>query len=263
MAKRYEFLQVTRDGPVERVALDRPEVRNAFNEGMIRELRDWAERAAGDGGLRVAILEGRGRAFSAGADLAWMARVASYTREENLRDASALAAMFASLDRLPKPLVGRVHGAALGGGSGLVAVCDIVVADEEAVFGFTEVRLGLTPAVIAPYVIRKTGQSAARELFLRGARFGAARAREIGLVHEVAASGTLDARIDVVVADLLAGGPEALAVTKQLVAEATGRPPGDVLPATIAAIAERRASEEGRSGIRAFLEKGQPPWAQG
>ncbi|RPJ53963.1 MAG: enoyl-CoA hydratase, partial [Acidobacteria bacterium] len=174
----YQFLEITRDGPVERVALNRPDVRNAFNEGMIAEIHDWADRAARDVGLRVAILEGRGRAFSAGADLAWMERVAAYTREENLRDASALAGMFAALDRLPKPLVGRVHGAALGGGSGLVAVCDIVVAEENAFFAFTEVRLGLTPAVIAPYVIAKIGQSPARELFLRGARFGAGRARE-------------------------------------------------------------------------------------
>jgi methylglutaconyl-CoA hydratase len=209
----------------------------------------------------VAVLEGRGPVFSAGADLDWMEKVAGYSREDNLRDAGALAGMFAALDRLPKPLVGRVHGAALGGGSGLVAVCDVVVADQDAVFGFTEVRLGLTPAVISPYVVAKIGMSAARELFLTGARFGAARARQIGLVHEVAETGTMEARLEVITADLLRGGPEALASTKSLL-HGVARSQPDLFRLTTEAIADRRASAEGRAGVRAFLDKRQPPWVE-
>jgi len=257
----FHLLDIRRDGPVERVALNRPDVRNAFDERLVAELHAWADAAARDADLRVAILQGNGRAFSAGADVAWMARMAAASHEENVRDARAMAGMFASLDRMPQPLVGRVHGAALGGGCGLAAVCDVVVAEEDSVFGFTEVRLGLMPAVIAPYVLARIGASAARELFLTGARVGAARAREIGLVHHVAEAGTLDARVDVVVADLLAGGPAAIAATKALLAELAARPAGDVAAATAAAIADRRRSPEGQAGVRAFLEKVAPPWS--
>src|SRR5262245_1675142 len=178
-------LQVETVGPVVRVTLNRPDVRNAFNEELIAELTAWAESVEVNGPSRVAVLAGAGKMFCAGADLAWMSKMIAYSHEENVRDARAMAGMFEALDRLPIPLIGRVHGAALGGGVGLAAVCDIVVAAEDAIFGFTEVKLGIIPAVISPYVLAKIGRSAARELFLTGGRFSSSRAREIGLVHAV------------------------------------------------------------------------------
>src|SRR6187399_3235490 len=174
-------LLIQSDGPIARVTLNRPEVRNAFNEQLIAELTAWAESVKVTGPARVAVLSGAGKAFCAGADLTWMAKMIAYSREENVRDARAMARMFETLDRLPIPLIGRIHGAALGGGVGLAAVCDIVVAAEDAAFAFTEVKLGILPAVISPYAIAKIGVSAARELFLTGARFSAERAQAIGL----------------------------------------------------------------------------------
>src|SRR6188474_1141004 len=181
----FKYLDIRRDGPIERLVLNRPEVRNAFNEGMIAELTWWANSVSCDGSVRLVVLEGAGPTFCAGADLEWMGRMASFTHDQNVDDASEMARMFLALDRLPVPVIGRVHGAALGGGAGLAAICDIVVAAEATLFGFTEVRLGLIPAVIAPFVVAKIGRSAARELFLTGDRFSAARAREIGLAHSV------------------------------------------------------------------------------
>src|SRR5262249_62204174 len=173
-------LQVESAGPVVRVTLNRPEVRNAFNEELIAELTTWAESVKVDGSARVAVLAGAGRMFCAGADLAWMSKMVAYSHEENVRDARAMARMFEALDRLPIPLIGRVHGAALGGGVGLAAVCDVVVAAEDAIFGFTEVKLGILPAVISPYAIAKIGRSPARGLFLTGARVSAERAMAVG-----------------------------------------------------------------------------------
>src|SRR5262252_185015 len=189
-------LLVQLDGLVVRVTLDRPEVRNAFNEEMIAQLTAWADSVASGFGRkdapRVAILAGAGKVFSAGADVTWMSKMVGYSREENVRDARAMARMFEALDQLPLPLIGRIHGAALGGGAGLAAVCDIVVSADDAAFAFTEVKLGIIPAVISPYVLAKIGRSAARELFLTGARFSAERAQEIGLVHAVVAEEELD-----------------------------------------------------------------------
>lgn len=256
----FKYLEIHRDGPIERVWLNRPEVRNAFNETAILELTWWANSVADDRSVRVAILGGRGPTFCAGADLDWMARMASFSHEQNVDDAMAMARMFSLLERLPVPLIGRVHGAALGGGAGLAAVCDIVVADEEAVFGFTEVRLGLIPAVIAPYVIGKIGRSAARELFLTGAQFPASRAAALGLVHAVAPAEGLDAAIEGYVHDLLASPPGALAAAKQLVADVTRRGIAEASSLCAEAIAARRVSEEGQEGIRAFLEKRPPKW---
>src|ERR671912_538119 len=195
-------LLINQDGPVVRVTLNRPEVRNAFNEELIADLTAWAESVVVGGPSRVAVLAGAGKMFCAGADLAWMSKMVGYTHEENVRDARAMARMFGALDRLPIPLIGRIHGAALGGGVGLAAVCDIVVAAEDAMFAFTEVKLGILPAVISPYAIAKIGQSAARELFLTGARFSAARAREIGLVHAIGDESELDRIVAKYVNDL-------------------------------------------------------------
>jgi methylglutaconyl-CoA hydratase len=181
----YRFLSIRRDGPVEYLTLNRPEVRNAFNEHVVAELTAWAHGAHDDPGLRAVVLAGAGKVFSAGADASWMAKMIDYSHTDNVRDATAMAEMFNLLNTVPAAVIGRVQGAALGGGAGLAAICDIVVAADDAVFGFTETKLGILPAVISPYVLPKIGPSAARELFLTGMRFDAARAREIGLVHAV------------------------------------------------------------------------------
>jgi len=256
-------LLIQSDGPVVRVTLNRPDVRNAFNDDLIAELTTWAGTVRADGPTRAAVLSGAGKAFCAGADLTWMSKMVAYTRDENRRDARAMAQMFEALDRLPIPLIGRVHGAALGGGLGLAAVCDIVVAAEDAIFGFTEVKLGIIPAVISPYALAKIGRSAARELFLTGARFSATRAREIGLVHAVGDEAELDRMVAKYVNDVLTSAPQAVAAAKALIANIG--PPGraDAADITIDAIAERRVSPEGQEGMRAFLEKRSPSWLSG
>ena len=262
----YEYLTTTRDGPVEYLTLNRPEVRNAFNEEMIAELADWAARVTGDAGadgVRVVVLAGAGKTFCAGADVAWMAKTVAYTEEENKHDAMAASRMFAALDGLPVPLIGRVHGAALGGGSGLCAVCDVVVAEEDAVFGFTEVRLGILPAVISPFALAKIGRSAARELFLTGNRFSAARAQDIGLVHAVVPAPRLDPTVSQYVQEILSAAPEAIAAAKALIARVWARPLDEAMPVTATAIATRRVSPEGQEGLKAFLEKRTPSWSQG
>jgi methylglutaconyl-CoA hydratase len=253
-------LLIEQEGPIVRVTLNRPEVRNAFNEELIAELTAWAESVAVGGPARVAVLSGAGRVFCAGADLTWMSKMVAYTQAENVRDAQAMARMFGALDRLPIPLIGRIHGAALGGGAGLAAVCDIAIAAEDAAFAFTEVKLGIVPAVISPFVLAKIGRSAARELFLTGARFTAARAREIGLVHAVGEAPELDRLVAKYVNDLLTSAPEALAAAKQLVAEVATRTPAGATEYTIDAIAERRVSKEGQEGMTAFLAKRPPSW---
>lgn len=256
----YQFIQTRREGPVVYLTLNRPDVRNAFNEQVIRELTHWAEAVAEDDDVRVVVLAGAGRMFCAGADMTWMAKMGSSTHEENVQDASVMAHMYSALDRLPVPLVGRVHGAALGGGAGLVAVCDIVVADAQAVFGFTEVKVGVVPAVISPYVVTKIGPSAARELFLTGMRFDAPRAREIGLVHAVVPDGQLDARVAAYVGELLTAAPEAIAIAKELLRKVWGRPAHDTIGMTADTIAARRVSSEGQEGLKAFLAKRKASW---
>lgn len=252
---------IERSGPVVRVTLNRPEVRNAFDETLIADLTRWAQSVS-PGDARVAVLAGAGKAFCAGADLNWMSRMARYTRDENLRDAGAMAAMFNALDTLPVPLIGRVHGAALGGGTGLAAVCDIVVAADDAVFGFTEAKLGILPAVISPFALRKIGVSAARELFLTGARFSAPRAQAIGLVHAVIPEAELDVVIDGYVAELVTSGPIAIAGAKQLIAAVSNRLPVDVADFTAETIARHRVSAEGQEGMLAFLEKRKARWTE-
>jgi methylglutaconyl-CoA hydratase len=257
----YRFLETRRDGPVGHIALNRPEVRNAFNGEVVAELSDWADSAKQDRSLRVVVLAGNGSMFCAGADVAWMSKTIQYTREQNLSEATSLSHMFASLDTLPFPLIGRIHGAALGGGAGLAAVCDVGVADDQAVFGFTEVKLGIVPAVISPFVLAKIGRSAARDLFLTGARFSAARAREIGLVHAVVPAADLDRAVDAYVTEFLGAGPEAVATAKTLIAQVWARSIQEAMPLTSDAIATRRVSAEGQEGMRAFLEKRRPSWS--
>ncbi len=249
-------------GPVTTVTLNRPEVRNAFDEGMIEELTAFADAVPPDGSVRAVVLRGAGAVFSAGADLQWMSRMLGFSREENLADARRAAAMFLALDRIPAPVIGRIHGAALGGGSGLAAICDIVVAAEDAQFGFTEVVLGILPAMISPYVVRKIGLSAARELCLSGARFTAARAQQIGLVHAVVPAADLDRAVAERVALFRKAAPSAIAGTKRLLADVYGRRPADVLALTVDQIANQRVSAEGQEGLRAFLEKRPASWTK-
>jgi methylglutaconyl-CoA hydratase len=256
----YQFLQTRREGPVEYIQLNRPEVRNAFNEHVIAELTDWAEHATGDPAVRCAILSGAGPVFCAGADLTWMSRMVAFSHEENVRDANAAARMYAALEHLPFPLIGRIQGAAFGGGAGLAAVCDVAVAEETAIFAFSEVKFGIIPAMISPYVIARIGQSATRHLFVTGARFSAQHAKEIGLVHSIVAPADLDSQIDKYVREILGCGPEAIAALKALLREVAYRSPGDTIGLTADAIAARRVSAEGQEGMRAFLEKRKARW---
>jgi len=242
-------LQVERDGPVLRVTLARPERRNAFDADLIAEL---TEAFADVGDARAVVLAGEGEAFCAGADVEWQRASIDLSYEENVADALRLYEMCEAIDRCPAPVVARVHGYALGGGSGLVACSDIVVAHTETVFGFTEVRLGIIPAVISPFVLPRIGAHA-RRYFLTGERFGAEVALRIGLVSEVAGD-DLDERAEEVVGSILAAGPEAVRAAKELVRD---RPGGQ---ATAEIAAARRTSPEGQDGLRAFLEKRTPAW---
>jgi methylglutaconyl-CoA hydratase len=257
---RLERLEIEFDGPVARLWLNRPDVRNAFDGLMVSELRKTLFDLRTVDAVRVIVIGGRGGCFCAGADLQWMKAMAGFTREENLREAQALADLFFTVYESPKPVVARVHGAALGGGSGLVAACDIPVAALGTQFGFTEVRLGILPAVISPYVIAKIGESAARELLLTGERFEAVRAHEIGLVRAAVPEADLDATVEGRVQELLKAGPRAIAEAKALIREVAFRRVEDVQRYTVERIADVRTSEEGQEGMRAFLEKRKPRW---
>jgi methylglutaconyl-CoA hydratase len=256
-----ERLQLELDGPVARVWLNRPDVRNAFDGLMVTELRKVLFDLRSVDAVRVIVLGGRGPSFCAGADLAWMKAMAAFTREENLSEAQALADLFFTVYESPKPVVARVHGAALGGGSGLVAACDIPVAALGTQFGFTEVRLGIVPAVVSPYVVAKIGESAARELFVTGERFEAVRALEIGLVRAAVPEEDLDAAVDGRVQEVLKAGPRAVAEAKALIREVAFRRVEDVQRYTVERIADIRVGAEAQEGMRAFLEKRKPDWS--
>jgi len=242
-------LRIERDGAVLRITLARPDRRNAFDAALIAAL---AEAFVDVGRARAIVLAGDGPSFCAGADVDWMRASAELSYEENVADANAMRAMFEAIDGCPAPVVARVQGHALGGGVGLVAASDIAIAAPDAVFAFSEVKLGIIPAVISPFALAKIGPAAARRLFVTGERFDAETALRIGLVSEVASD--LDAAVDRVVAELLAAGPLAARWAKRIVRE---RPDG---PETARWIAERRTSEEGQEGLRAFLEKRKPAW---
>jgi methylglutaconyl-CoA hydratase len=242
-------LRIERDGPRLRVTIARPERRNAFDAALIAEL---AAAFSDVGDARVVILAGDGPSFCAGADVDWQRSAIDLSYDENVEDAMRLYGMMEAIDGCPAPVVARVQGYALGGGSGVVACCDVAIAGEDAVFGFSEVKLGIIPAVISPFVVPRIGAGAARRYFLTGERFDARTALRIGLVHEV--TGDLDAAVDRVVAELLTSGPEAAREAKRLVRE---RPTG-VDTAHIAA--RLRTSTEGQDGLRAFLERRKPGW---
>ena len=252
---------VRRSAHVAEVWLNRPDVRNAFNQNVIAELRDTFERFAADTSLRAVVLGGRGKAFCAGADLSWMKEMAGYTWEQNRADAGQLADMLWAIYRCPVPVVGRVHGDCYAGGVGLAAVCDVLVAADAANFCLSEARLGLLPATISPYVIRALGEQAARRYFVTAERFDATQAAALGFVHEVCASDSLDAKVDEIVAALVANGPMALRACKALVQDVAGRPIEAALrDETARRIADIRASDEGREGVQSFLGKRKPSW---
>jgi methylglutaconyl-CoA hydratase len=246
---------------VARVTLNRPELRNAFDDALIRELQKAFENVQRDAAVRVMVLAGNGPAFCAGADLNWMKRMAAYGYDENLADSQALATMLATLDRLPKPTIARVHGAVFAGGTGLVAACDIAVGTPEAKFCLSEAKLGLSPATISPYVIRAMGERLARRYFLTAEVFGAEEAYRIGMLSVLVPSSELDPTVDALVKHLLAGGPEAHAKIKELIRAVAHRPVDDALAAeTAKRIAEIRVSAEGKEGIASFLEKRKAAW---
>ena len=256
----YNTLLVEHDDGVLSVTLNRPEVHNAFNDELIAEAIDLFSNIDPDV-VRVVVLKGTGKNFCAGADLNWMSRMVSYTREQNVRDSSLLAKMYALINECPLPVVGRIHGAAIGGGVGLVAVCDVAIALTQSQFGLSEVKLGILPAVISPYVISKIGETHARALFLTGERFDADRAQRIGLVHRVVESeAELDAAVYETVTQLKTSGPEAVRECKKLIAYVASHELADAIPYTIDAIATRRVSEEGQEGMKAFLNKGLATW---
>lgn len=260
MPETYENLRRTDEGPVATLALARPESRNALDAALIAEITRCFGELAEDDDVRVVVLTGEGPIFCAGADIGYMRDTAGFSYEENLEDARRLAEMFRSVDELPKPVVAKVRGAAMGGGAGLVAAADVAVSEEGARFAFSEVRLGIAPATIAPFVVRKIGLSQARALFLTGERFDAEEAREIGLVHEAVLERDLDAAVDHVVSQLLEGGPEAQAAIKALLHQVEATEPLEALGLMTGLTAELRTSEEGQEGLGAFLEKREPRW---
>ncbi len=257
----WQSLAVAVADSVATVELNRPEVHNAFDATLIAELTATFAALGADTRVRAIILTGAGRSFSAGADLPTMRRSLDLTAEENQADAARLAVLFETIDACPCPTIARINGAAYGGGVGLIAVCDIAIAAEAATFAFTEVRLGIAPAVISPYVLRRIGEGHARALFLTAARFDARRAREIGLVQQVVANDRLDAAVAEQAALVHAAAPGAIAATKGLIRQQRGLAASEAHAATTALIAKLRTGDEGQEGLRAFLEKRPPMWA--
>jgi methylglutaconyl-CoA hydratase len=246
-----------RDG-VYGIRLNRPEVRNALNDALIAALTKAV--AAPPAGAKAVVLSGEGASFCAGADAEWMKRSTSFTREENARDAAAVSTMLQAIDDCPLPVIARIQGAAMGGGAGLAAVADIAVAEDGAQFGFSEVRLGLVPAVISTYVLPRIGIGAARRYFLTGERFDAAEARRIGLVHEVAPQGQLEMKVQTIVSEILKGGPLAVKAAKRLLRDVVRLPREKAVEETLRVISEIRVTPEAQEGLSAFLEKRKPNW---
>jgi methylglutaconyl-CoA hydratase len=267
----HESVSVERDGAVARVTLRRPEKRNAFDDAVVDRMLQVFQELTRDTAVRVIVLAGDGKVFSAGADLGWMKRMVTADRESNAADALKLADLYEAIQCAPQAVVARVQGAALGGGSGLVAAADVAVAAEGTIFGFTEARLGILPAVISPYVVMKIGAGAARRWFVTGARMDAREAHRLGLVHEVVPADELDARVNQLVFDVLQCGPRAVTGCKELIEDVVGglAMAGSledgfeaVKQYTAERIAEARVSEEGQEGLKAFLEKRRARWAE-
>lgn len=259
----YETLEIERVGGVATVWMNRPDVHNAFNARVIADLTAACKALDEDVSVRAVVLAGRGKSFSAGADLNWMKAAGAASESENFADAMRLAGMLRTLAEMSKPTIARVHGAALGGGMGLASACDICVASEKAVFATSEVKFGIIPSAISPYVLRAIGARQATRYFQTAERIDAARAREIGLVHEVAEPEALDVKVAEIVAALLAGGPNAQAAAKDLIRVVDHQPVNHTLvEETAHRIAHLRATPEAREGIAAFLEKRSPNWME-
>jgi methylglutaconyl-CoA hydratase len=258
----FETILVEIKGKSAWLMLNRPTVHNAFNAVMIRELAEAFKAAANDEKVRLVVLTGAGESFCAGADLNWMREIIHFSFEENLRESLALADLLHEIYLLPKPTVARINGATIGGGNGLFSACDIAVASDRARFGLSEVKIGLVPAAISPYVIRRIGESAARELFLTGERFDAWRAFEFGLVNRVVRHEELDAQIEELVNLLLSSGPEAIAKSKELLQKVPSMSLEEARAYTAEVIARLRISPEGQEGMASFLEKRKPRWAK-
>ncbi len=260
MAENTVICEVDKDG-VATVTLNRPDVHNAFDDSLIETLHGALKKLDDNEAVRVVVLSANGKSFSAGADLRWMQRMAGYSEAENLKDARRLADLLQTLQHMGKPTLARVHGSAFGGGLGLLACCDIVLASENVRFALTEVKLGLIPAVISPYVSRAMGERHARRYMLTGERFSAEEAYRLGLVHDVVPEAMLDERVQTVLAMLLENGPAAMAATKALMDRVAGGSLDEkMIDDTAKRIAEVRASEEGKEGVTAFLEKRKPRW---
>lgn len=256
-----DSIRLNVSGGVARITMARPEKHNAFDDVLIADLTRSFEAAGQDDSVRVVVLEAEGKSFSAGADLGWMQRMAGYSNEENLADARKLANMVRTLSELPRPTIARVQGAAFGGGVGLVAACDIALASHAANFCLSEARLGLIPSVISPYVVEAMGARAARKYFLTAERFDADEAHALGLVHEVVPRERLNGRLDELIEHLLDNGPNAMAACKDLIRRVASGPVDDAMVEdTAQRIADIRATDEGREGVRAFLEKRGPNW---
>ena len=253
-------LEVRHEGPVAHIVLSRPELRNAFNAELIGALQRAFDALAADGSVRAIVLSGAGKVFCGGADINWMRSSLDLSEDDNVEDARRLSRLLRTVNAVPKPVIGRVHGAALGGGAGLAAVCDVVVAATQTQFGFTETKLGILPAVISPFVMAKIGLSHARALCLTGERFDAGRAFDIGLVHEVVPEELLDDAVKRIAGEVLTASPSGVAATKALLAEVSQTRFDDTLEMTARAIARQRVSEEGQEGLRAFLERRKPTW---
>jgi methylglutaconyl-CoA hydratase len=256
----FQHVRIERGGPVTHVVLARPEVRNAFGPRLIEELGAAFTELDHDPHTRVVVLRGDGQSFGAGADINWMRESATYSRQENVDDATRLALMLEAIKRCDKPVVCRVHGHAIGGALGLLATSDYVVAADDTVFAFSEVKLGIVPAVISPFVLRRIGLSHARALFITGERFDAGRAERMGLAHVVVAADDLDEEVQRVIDELLTAAPGAIAVAKHLASEVAFRDPREVMLHTAETIASKRTDPEGQEGLSAFLEKRKPSW---
>ncbi|GLT22768.1 enoyl-CoA hydratase [Zoogloea oryzae] len=257
----YETLEILRDGPIATIWMNRPDVHNAFNEALIAELTAACRQLDADDSVRVVVLAGRGKSFSAGADLNWMRRAADASVEANLADARKLAGMLRALAELTKPTIARVQGAALGGGMGLASACDICVASTAASFATSEVKFGIIPSAISPYVLRAIGARQAGRYFQTAERISAAEAKALGLAHEVVAPEELDAKVAGIVAALMQGGPKSQAAAKDLIRAVADQPVSDaVVEDTARRIAELRATPEAKEGLAAFLDKRQAAW---
>lgn len=258
----YKTVVYAKAGYIARISFNRPDVHNAFNAVVIREMDDAFGRAAAEPDVRVVVLTGEGKSFCAGADLNWMREVIGFSYEQNLKESFELAELMEKIYLLPKPTIARVNGATIGGGTGFLSACDIAVASEDAKFGLSEVKIGLVPAAISPYVIRRIGESRAREYFLTGDRFDARKALDLGLVNRVVPHKDLDSAVDGLARFLFTSGPQALANCKELIQKVPGMTLEEAKAYTARMIANLRISEEGQEGMAAFLEKRKPRWVK-